>query len=97
LAKDITDAAPEPIGYPKPSTKGTKQLEPDDNMVDTYYVDAKGGVPINYQRKPVGSCPYSKPMSRDLPLANVPMSMAIKGEAHLGFLAPPVHWSEKLK
>ena len=84
LSKTVTEASPDSIGYPQPSTKGQKNLEPTDDMVKTYYVVQKEDVPLNYERKPVGACPASKPMSRDLPLANVPMALVASGTTHLG-------------
>jgi hypothetical protein len=76
LAKEVTDAARDSIGYPMPSGKGVKDIIPDDEMINKYYVPAPDSIPIDYARKPVGACPHSKPMSMDLPIANVPLCVA---------------------
>lgn len=52
-------------------------------MLDTHFVQAEPTVPEDYPLKQVGACPYSKPLSRDLPLANVPMCWASEGVAHI--------------
>jgi len=66
----------DPIYLPVPSVKAEKKLEPTPDMVETYYKDNVTDVPEQYCRKPIGACPDSKPMSTDLPIANVPMCMA---------------------
>lgn len=76
LDKSVTDAAPDVIGYPKPAGKGVKNIVPDDSMVSTYYKNAADTVPMQYSKLPIGACPYSKPHSVALPIANVPMCMA---------------------
>lgn len=45
-------------------------------MLDTHFIAAQPVVPDDHPLKPIGSCPYSKPLSQDLPMANVPMCMA---------------------
>lgn len=77
LAKVITDAAVDPIGYPKPAGKGLKSLTPSEEMIAKYYTNSSDGeVPRQNPLLPIGACPFSKEMSTDLPMANVPMSMA---------------------
>jgi type II secretory pathway pseudopilin PulG len=80
LKKTVTEAAPDTLGYPEPAGKGVKNLTPDDAMVATYYKDGNECVPMQYPKLSIGACPYSKPMSTDLPLANVPMCMATRNE-----------------
>lgn len=35
-------------------------------------------IPVNYPLKSIGSCPYSKPPSMDLPLVDMPMCVSVK-------------------
>jgi hypothetical protein len=41
-----------------------------------YATQARAEIPVDYPQQPVGSCPFSKAYSRDLPIANMPMCMA---------------------
>jgi len=66
----------DPIYLPEPSGKADKKLEPTKEMIDMYYKNEVSEVPEQYCYKPIGECPHSKPMSTDLPIANVPMCMA---------------------
>ena len=43
--------------------------------IDSQFMKAKD-VPNDYPTLGVGCCPYGKPLSRDLPMADVPMCMA---------------------
>jgi len=69
----------DPIYLPKISTASEKKLEPDADMISKYYENTQIKSDV-YGRddyvKPLGQCPFSKPMSTALPMANVPMSMA---------------------
>lgn len=47
-----------------------------DELLQSYYHSANPAVPIDYTIKPIGECPESRQMSRDIPLANVPMCKA---------------------
>ena len=49
-------------------------------MLESHYEEAKAIVPEDYPSKSIGDCPYSKPMSSDLPLADVPMHLLLKTE-----------------
>ena len=74
---------PDPIYLPKISTASDKKLEPGSDMVNKYYVDTqiKGDIPGKDDYvKPLGQCPFSKPMSTDLSLGNIPMCMAQRTE-----------------
>lgn len=42
-------------------------------LLESHYENAKPEVPEDYPRKTVGDCPFSKPMSSDLPIADVPL------------------------
>ena len=77
LEKIITDSYPDELGFPEPAGKGVKNLTPEQSMIDTYYTDITyNGIPINNVKLPIGACPFSRPMSRELPIANVSMCMA---------------------
>ena len=85
LAKAVTDAAPDVIGYPKPAGKGVKNVVPDDDMIAKYYNEGTECVPMQYPKLPIGACPFSKPQSKALPIANVPMCVSTgNGDMVLG-------------
>ena len=42
-------------------------------MLESQYEPAREVVPEDFPIKAIGDCPMSKPMSTDLPIANVPM------------------------
>lgn len=44
-------------------------------MLDSHYENARASVPEDYPAVPIGACPYSKPMSTNLPQVDVPMCM----------------------
>jgi hypothetical protein len=44
-------------------------------MLAQHYVPAKDAVPVNYPRKAIGDCPFSKPQSTALPAVDVPLCM----------------------
>jgi len=48
----------------------------DREMLESNYQNASDDFPVDFVRRPQGSCPESKQMSRDLPLADVPMCLA---------------------
>lgn len=48
-------------------------------LLDSHYVDAPPTIPIDYPVPPIGSCPFSKPPSTDLPLPDVPMCIMRTG------------------
>jgi predicted membrane protein len=47
LAKEITNASQDVIGYPQISGKGVKNLTPSDSMVKQYYASVNNEVPVN--------------------------------------------------
>ena len=83
LDKNVTEQYPDELGFPEPSGKGVRNLEPEPSMIDTYYKDANSDIPINNKQLPIGACPYSRPMSRDLPVANAPMCMATRDDSDM--------------
>jgi uncharacterized protein (DUF58 family) len=46
-------------------------------MLNNYYQPAAPTVPVDYPRKAIGACPYSKPPSTDLPIVNTPMCVSV--------------------
>lgn len=44
--------------------------------IDKYFKPAAADVRVDYPKKEIGACPYSKPQSVDLPIANAPMCFA---------------------
>lgn len=45
--------------------------------IDSQFMKSKDTVPNDYPPMKIGCCPYGKPLSRDLPMADVPMCMAV--------------------
>ncbi len=63
----------------QPSLTPAQQQELESKaMLETQYQEARSAVPENYPRKPIGACPYSRAPSTDLPVANVPMCVAVQ-------------------
>jgi hypothetical protein len=83
LDKTVTEQYPDELGFPEPSGKGVRHLEPEPAMIDKYYKDTNINVPVNNKKLPIGACPFSRPMSRDLPVANVPMCMATRDDSDM--------------
>jgi hypothetical protein len=50
------------------------------NMLDAYFPPPKEKVPQDYPQKDIGECPYTKPQPKPLPLADVPMCIAVKSQ-----------------
>lgn len=48
--------------------------------IDIQFARAAGDVPDDYPTQKIGCCPYGKPQSRDLPVADVPMCMAMSSK-----------------
>lgn len=59
-------------------TPAQKQAVDSKAMLDTQYQEARSAVPENYPRKQIGDCPYSRAPSTDLPVANIPMCVAVQ-------------------
>jgi|UniRef100_A0A6C0KUJ6 hypothetical protein len=53
-----------------------KENEISAKEIDTYFKPPTPCIPIDYPTKEIGECPYSKPMSMDLPIANTMMCFA---------------------
>ena len=51
--------------------------------IDKYFKMPTSCIPIDYPVKKIGDCPYSKPQSIDLPIAQVPMCFANKSENNM--------------
>jgi hypothetical protein len=56
--------------------KGYIGNKTDEESLAAFYIPANDGVPEDFPVKPLGECPYSKPLSHDIPLANVPLCLA---------------------
>ena len=83
LDKTSTDVYPDEIGFPEPAGKGVRNLTPEPSMISKYYTDSHNAVPLNNAQMPIGACPISRPMSRDLPVANAPMCMAVREDSDM--------------
>lgn len=49
-------------------------------MLDQQFVPATKTIPVDHPRKPIGACPFSKPFSSDLPIADMPMQFTATSE-----------------
>jgi len=70
--------------------KDVQQLEKKESKVllNSFYKPAGKSVPVDYPRKKVGDCPFSKPQSRDLPIVDVPMCFAVsENNMHISTMA----------
>ena len=52
-------------------------------MLQGYYVPAQEKVSLDYPPTKIGCCPFSKPMSTDLPIGNIPMCYASQSKTNL--------------
>lgn len=64
---------------PPPPADVEKQVA--QQMLASHYEPARAVVPEDFPTKAIGDCPYSKPMSTDLPLADVPMHVLVKSSS----------------
>lgn len=79
---------PQPHG-PSPLEMHRMEAAKSKAMLDSHYQSAKATVPEDHPPKPIGACPYSKSPSTDLPLADVPMCVAVQPE-NMHLRAPPL-------
>jgi len=75
-AKTIATPIPKPEELPVPPS-------PEEVMLQTYYTPATEKVALDYPPLDVECCPFSKPLSKDLPIANIPMCYASNANTHL--------------
>jgi hypothetical protein len=59
------------------AAKAADAAKASEAKLNGYFSGVKTCVPEDYPRRPVGACPYAKAQSTDLPLANVPMCVAV--------------------
>lgn len=78
LARPSTPAA---IAVQVPPAPPVAQKLPD--PIARFYPPAKETIPMDFPAKQIGCCPFSKPMSTDLPPADVPMCWAGAGKTKL--------------
>lgn len=71
----VVQPRPDPISALRVEAQKSRQ------MLDQYYPAARDSVPEDYPLRPVGSCPYSKPPSTDLPLIDTPMCISVRNDA----------------
>lgn len=64
-------------------SKGKIGTEEDQETLSSFYIPGKENVPEDYPLKLLGECPYSKPLSNDLPIANVPLCIANKNDFNM--------------
>ena len=63
--------------------KGHIGIKQDEETLASFYVPAKDIMPEDYPLKLVGECPYSKPLSNDLPIPNIPLCIATKNDYNM--------------
>jgi hypothetical protein len=67
--------SPRPLG-PSPALQEAEEKERcmDRDMLKSFYPPPlTGATPVDYPRKAIGACPYSKEQSRQLPMADAPV------------------------
>ena len=55
----------------------------DEETLASFYIPGKENVPEDYPLKLVGECPYSKSLSNDLPIPNIPLCIATKNDYNM--------------
>lgn len=80
--------APTDVSYPElandqnprelEKTWENEEIARSKHMLDQQFVPAARSVPVDHPRKAIGACPFSKPLSSDLPIANMPMQLTAK-------------------
>lgn len=82
---------PKPVYFPlvKPYVNDIKNKEEaekateKDKMFQTYFPKVKDSIEMDYPLKPIGCCPPSKDLSKDLPIANIPICYATNSKTYL--------------
>lgn len=72
-----------PASVVSPSEKLLGDKSEKQKMFETYFPPVKEGITMDYPLKPIGCCPPSKEMSKDLPVANIPICYAKESKTHL--------------
>lgn len=79
-----TSSSPSPAVVPESSSSPSPPPVSDAaEMLKTFYVPAQEKVALDYPPKGIGCCPFSRPMSTDLPIGNLPMCYAVASQTHL--------------
>jgi hypothetical protein len=71
------------IALPEEKKEIEQVVDPVKIELDSYYQSAKEKVDLDFPPKKIGCCPFSKPLSKDLPIANVPMCYASENKSYL--------------
>ncbi len=88
----VIRSTPKPLYYPVtiPNTENTKAKEASveetsekEQMFQTYFPNIKDSIELDYPLKPIGCCPPSKDMSKDLPIGNIPICYAADSKTYL--------------
>ena len=85
----VIRSTPKPIYYPiiidNPSTKSsvTEPVNEKEKMFEKYFPKIKENIEMDYPLKPIGCCPPSKEMSKNLPIANIPICYAANSKNYL--------------
>ena len=77
-----TTSAPEERDVLCRNTTLASQAGEASSSLQDFFPESKS-IPVDYPVKKVGCCPYSKPFSTDLPIANLPMCYASSAKTHL--------------
>ena len=67
-----------------PEKEAVKELTDKEKMFQTYFPKVEKGIQMDYPLKPIGCCPPSKELSKDLPIADLPMCYANQSKTYLG-------------
>ena len=67
-----------------PVKEAVKEVTDKEKMFQTFFPKVEKGIQMDYPLKPIGCCPPSKELSKDLPIANLPMCYANQSKTYLG-------------
>lgn len=81
--KNIVEKAPEVIIVPSVVSSPPAPVNEAEETLKQFYTPARPTIDLDYPPKKIGCCPFSKPVSTDLPIGNIPMCYASIAKDHL--------------
>jgi len=93
----VVKAGPRPIYYPTilktadlkareeeaARAAAANEVTEKERMFQTYFPSIPNEIKMDYPLKPIGCCPPSREMSKDLPIANIPICYAKNSVSYL--------------
>jgi hypothetical protein len=80
--KDIVEETPD-ITLPTVVSSPPAPVNEAEETLKQFYTPARPTIDLDYPPKKIGCCPFSKPVSTDLPIGNIPMCYASIAKDHL--------------